>query len=533
MSAAWIEEGVGRLLAVWLAHGVWQTSAVALAAGTALWLLRRSSARSRYGVGYLALVALVLSPLATLLLPRPAPVEAPVPASQGAPALVNEAVPALAAPSVVAAAPMQVQDSELAALAARLPALLVAVWLAGACGVAMRLMLGWRRMRERLLRPATPAPAELLQVAARVAERLGLRRAVAVLESPHAPSPLVVGVVRPVLVLPLGLSERLTAAQLEAVLAHELAHVRRHDALANLAQCLVEVVFFFHPAALWLSSRVRLEREHCCDDAAVQLCGSARVYSKALLGLEELRQSGPALALGVGSQPLLARVRRLLGQASASEPRGRLAARVGVGLMVLAASGAAWAWDGPAESARTGGKGHGILAGDSCTKPVYAKDFSAMASYQMEGRSIRNHIFVSRCGRVRLEPADGARVQTLLYDPSNRVTASLDLKARSYDLLQLPGRVGLPFHLPGGCTEASATCSLEGEEVVAGRRTQRFLRTHAPHDTVTNWVDRELGYPIREKADLFGTLTLEDIRVADLDPALFVVPSDFREITSE
>jgi hypothetical protein len=87
--------------------------------------------------------------------------------------------------------------------------------------------------------------------------------------------------------------------------------------------------------------------------------------------------------------------------------------------------------------------------------------------------------------------------------------------------------------MPGGCTEVSATCSLKGEEVVAGRRTQRFLRTHAPHDTVTNWVDRELGYPIREEADLFGTLTLEDIKVADQDPRLFIVPSDFRASASE
>jgi hypothetical protein len=132
-----------------------------------------------------------------------------------------------------------------------------------------------------------------------------------------------------------------------------------------------------------------------------------------------------------------------------------------------------------------------------------------------------------------LEPADGAPVPTLVYDLSSRQMASLDLAEHSYALSSITQPVGLPLHLPGGCTEASPDCKLKGEEVVAGRRTRRFQSTHAPHDTVTSWVDLELGYPIREEADLFGHMTIEDIRVGALDPGLFLVPDGFHKMASE
>jgi ketosteroid isomerase-like protein len=105
----------------------------------------------------------------------------------------------------------------------------------------------------------------------------------------------------------------LTPEQLEAVLAHELAHVRRHDYLVNLFQSLVETLLFYHPAVWWISKRIRVEREHCCDDLAVGLCGDPLTYVLALISLEELRVHAPAaLALAATDGELLRRTRRLL-----------------------------------------------------------------------------------------------------------------------------------------------------------------------------------------------------------------------------
>src|SRR5262249_17738290 len=146
-----------------------------------------------------------------------------------------------------------------------------------------------------------------------LAARLGLTRQVRVLIAGAADGPSVVGWLRPVVLLPSATLLGLTPEQLEAVLAHELAHVRRHDYLVNLAQSLVETVLFYHPAVWWVSSRIRHERELCCDDLAVRSCGDALCYARALTRLERLRIASPELAMGAAGGPLLFRVRRLMG----------------------------------------------------------------------------------------------------------------------------------------------------------------------------------------------------------------------------
>ncbi|AFE08218.1 regulatory protein BlaR1 [Corallococcus coralloides DSM 2259] len=519
MSMDALVEAVGRGTTSWLMHGVWQTTAVALVAAGVLALMRHRSARSRYAVGCLALTLLVAGPSASVLLASWTPAVAGpggIPAMAEAP---GRHVQAEASAMTVFAPPLESSSSEYTAFTIRLSSALVMLWLAGAVAGLVWRMVASRRAARQWLDAATPAPVELHLMACRVAERLGLRRPVEVLESSRVPSPLVLGAVRPVLVLPRGASERLTPAQLEAVLAHELAHVQRRDPVANLAQHLVEALFFFHPAARWLSQRVRLEREHCCDDAAVHLCGDARMYSSALLGLEELRQQG--FALGAGTHPLAARVQRLLGHGPVGEGASgmRRAVSVGGALAVLAVSGVAWDWEAPED------EGFGTAA---CTQAVYPKDFSAIATWRNDGRAIRSRIFVSRCGRIRLESADGAKVPVLLYDATTLERVALDDTARTHAAAPRMDELGLPLHLPGGCTENKARCESQGQKTVAGRSTRRWHRRHTPNDTVTQWFDDELGYPVREESDLFGTLTLTDIQVGAQRADRFFIPSGYQ-----
>ncbi len=125
--------------------------------------------------------------------------------------------------------------------------------------------------------------------------------------------PMVAGYLRPVILLPVSLIVSIPVSQLETILVHELAHVRRHDFIVNLLQVLIETLFFYHPAIWWLSRRIRIEREHCCDDLVVSLFGSGIEYGRALLAVEELRGRRAALALGATDGTLLARVRRIVG----------------------------------------------------------------------------------------------------------------------------------------------------------------------------------------------------------------------------
>src|SRR6185503_15076609 len=110
----------------------------------------------------------------------------------------------------------------------------------------------------------------------------------------------------------------LSPDQLLAILAHELAHIRRHDFLVNGIQRAVECVLFYHPGVWWVSRRIRVERERCCDDLAVRVCGDRVVYAQALVALEKARSVEPVLALPTAGYGVADRVRRILGARSAT-----------------------------------------------------------------------------------------------------------------------------------------------------------------------------------------------------------------------
>ncbi len=124
--------------------------------------------------------------------------------------------------------------------------------------------------------------------------------------------PMVIGHLRPVILVPLGMLTGYPAAQVEAILLHELAHIRRHDYLVNAIQGVFEVLFFYHPAVWWVSAVVRAEREKCCDDIAVAVSGNAHEYAAVLTALEEKRWTAPRPAVAITGGSLMKRIRRLL-----------------------------------------------------------------------------------------------------------------------------------------------------------------------------------------------------------------------------
>jgi len=120
-----------------------------------------------------------------------------------------------------------------------------------------------------------------------------------------------------VILLPPATALGLTPRQLEAVVAHELAHIRRHDYIVNILQMIMETLFFYHPAVWWTSNRIRVERELCCDDLAITACGDPLCYAQALTRIAATLVPAPSVALGAASGSLRLRIQRLLGE----EPR--------------------------------------------------------------------------------------------------------------------------------------------------------------------------------------------------------------------
>ena len=189
--------------------------------------------------------------------------------------------------------------------------LLVVAWIIGATGLGLYRLLGLLAL-ARLRRRAVELEGSVRARAEQLAARLNLHTPVRFAEA-EVEVPLTLGFVRPLVLLPLGWAARLGPTELDAALAHELAHVRRHDYLLNLTQLAIEALFFFHPCVWWLGRVVRREREHACDDLVVEHIHSPATYARALLALEDSRQhEGPGLALALDGAPLLARVQRLL-----------------------------------------------------------------------------------------------------------------------------------------------------------------------------------------------------------------------------
>jgi beta-lactamase regulating signal transducer with metallopeptidase domain/uncharacterized protein involved in exopolysaccharide biosynthesis len=298
-----------------LLHFVWQGATIALVWGIARALLRGHDPRLRYGLACLLLGGMIVAPVVTFHLigspPSPAGLSAVMPKSE-----INSLVAPTWMTGVVSnqAVPFAQSLAEGAAvgLERALPWLVI-LWWAGVCGLSVRLLHGYWRVRQVTSAQTRSMSAEWRDRFHELQRRLRMSRPVALLQSAAIEVPAVVGWLRPVVLVPASSLSGLTPAQLELILAHELAHIRRHDHWVNLVQVLVETVLFYHPAVWWLSREIRRERELCCDDLAVATCGNRLAYARALSALEGLRQRSYALALGAGGGSLLERIRHIVG----------------------------------------------------------------------------------------------------------------------------------------------------------------------------------------------------------------------------
>jgi len=201
------------------------------------------------------------------------------------------------------------------------------LWIIGVVALSLRSLGGWG-MIQRLRASATAETPERVRASfVRISAALGLRRPVLLRISDRISGPVTVGALRAMVLLPLSAVTSLGPEELEVVLAHELAHVRRADFFWNLIQTMVETLFFFHPAVWWIGSRIRHERELCCDDLALQVCPNPVVYASALFRLEEQRSRHWRMVMaldGQSPQTLRMRIARILDEPATQSSSRRL-----------------------------------------------------------------------------------------------------------------------------------------------------------------------------------------------------------------
>jgi bla regulator protein BlaR1 len=349
-----IPDSILRAVCWTLLHSLWQGLIVALVAGIILVLTKKASSALRYRL-LCGLMALFLAVCGVTFYRELQPAATQPAASQSRPIVPQ---PALAAKRTLPVAttttsstttPSTLNQTAAHAMGAGIDSvvkyfnehasLVVLIWFLVFLTRFVKVLSGLvyaQRVRHYRTTPASPDwQARMTQLL----DRLQLTRPVTLLESALVKVPMVVGYLKPVILVPAGMLTHLTAEQVESILLHELAHIRRRDYLFNMVQHAVDTIFFFNPALIWVSSLIRTERENCCDDIAIRETRSRRRLIEALVSFHEYDRSvnGYALAFADKENAVVKRVKRIVHRQNHSLNAGERALLM-VGLLILSAA---------------------------------------------------------------------------------------------------------------------------------------------------------------------------------------------------
>ncbi|HEX6823693.1 MAG TPA: M56 family metallopeptidase [Candidatus Sulfotelmatobacter sp.] len=298
----WLSPHAMHALGWSLLHFLWQGTALAALAAVLMALCQRSSAR--YVVGVSALVLMSVAPLATFWYLQ----QTDIPLNGTSPSPLVSA----AWPHTAAAIPSLPSRTLRVSASVDAIAWLVQGWLFGVAIFSLRSAGGFVLLERERRKRSSVVGERVLEICYTLQDQLSISRTIQYCECKWLHAPAVIGWFRPVVFLPATALTGLSEDQLQAIIAHELAHIQRMDAFVNVFQVCMETLLFYHPAVWWLNQRIRAEREHCCDDIAVSVCGDAVEYARALTLMEEWR-SAPAFAMAANRGPLTDRIMRVLG----------------------------------------------------------------------------------------------------------------------------------------------------------------------------------------------------------------------------
>jgi len=293
-----------------LFHSLWLGVILALLAGLVMFTTRKASAAMRYNLLTICLALFVVAIFFTFYKELQKPI-----GSIAGQVVIN--LPGGAADQAVIANVQYDMYSGLNKILSLWNAYayqIVLIWFLIICGKSIQLVVGLNGVYHLRKHKTYAAGKQWDEKLAMLAEKLGLSQSVKIMQSGIAQAPMVVGHFKPLILIPLGLLNGLSNAEVEAILSHELAHIKRKDYLVNLLQSFIEIVFFFNPAVLWVSQLIKTEREHCCDDLAIACVSDRKNYVQALIFCQEFKQRAPAYAMAITGKKgsLLHRASRML-----------------------------------------------------------------------------------------------------------------------------------------------------------------------------------------------------------------------------
>ncbi len=326
-----IPETIIRALCWTLLHSLWQGLILAIVAGGVMLLTKKSRSATRYVLLATLVMGFLLVSGYTFFRELRSPVTRTA-------VILSHVAPATEASGsqIIQAGDQPIQTNftdQLVQYFNTHASIVVVAWFIVFMARFVKLLSGLVYAQRVRHYQTSEAPAEWQDRLAALMQRLEITRPVRLLESALIKVPVAVGWLKPVILVPVGMLAQLPADQVESIILHELAHISRRDYLFNLAQNIVDTLYFFNPALLWVSSLIRTERENCCDDVAIRESRSRRRLVEALVSFHEYQQSTRGWSLGFAGEKngLVKRVERIVRKRNHSlNPGERLLLMVGV-----------------------------------------------------------------------------------------------------------------------------------------------------------------------------------------------------------
>ena len=307
-SFAKIPDEIIKAIGNTLMHSLWQGLLLAAFAGLVITFTRKSSSVSRYNLLVSGLIVFCCTIVFTFSSQLENEKLLKLTANDGERTVIITKTPFL--PSV----DISVSENQILGFVNTHSSTIVLIWFVFVLIKTLQLLAGLRGLNELRNKAILIVEVNLQHKLHVLTSKMGIKQSIRIAESAMVKVPMVIGHLKPLILIPVGMLIALPPAAIEAILVHELAHISRKDYLVNLMVSLIEVIFFFNPAVLWLAKLIRTEREHCCDEMVVAQTSSKTDYIEALIACQEYNLSAPsyAMALSGNKNHLLGRVKRML-----------------------------------------------------------------------------------------------------------------------------------------------------------------------------------------------------------------------------
>jgi len=269
-----------------LVHSLWQITLVAILLIAVLKFASKDNPQARYLIAFGALGTVVVTSLVTFAIYF----------LEGNPQ--TQAMVSSFSGEYLSRGELLEEANSFFALIDKYLFVIVNVWILGSVLFLLRIVGGYTYLRK-LVGEAEYEEEKIAKKLNKLKRSFMIKRDLILKTSERISTPMVIGFVRPVILFPVGLVNQLSSEEVLAILAHELAHIKRHDFLFNLVQSVVEAIFYFHPGVWYISNAIRTERESCCDDLAIEMTGNKISYAKTLIKLQEMNMHNlqPAVAM--------------------------------------------------------------------------------------------------------------------------------------------------------------------------------------------------------------------------------------------